>query len=277
MRGCSSSCGRGRSARRSRSASSPISPRTTTLRVEESRKNGADLRRLFVRTEGKDGQSVAVTAERGTFLSTDDPDVILLRLRNGTMVHTANSFVVPRVLTFKQQDLPVNLPAMGSFRARGDEDAELTLPELAKASHDRNASRLLHVQNVASLWRRIALVAVMFVLPFLAVALAVPPKRSTSALGVFLSIILLVIFFKTSQYGEAMGRIGAVNPVLAQLVPFAAFAGIAFYLYYVLAFVPGGQPIGALDRWAGKLGRLVTGLIRRPVPWREATTPAAAE
>ena len=251
--------------------------KTTTIRVEESRNHGADLRRLFVRTEGKDGQSVAVTAERGTFLSTDDPDVILLRLKNGTMVHTANSFVVPRVLTFRQQDLPVSLPAIGSFRARGDQDAELTLPELAAAARDRGASRLVHVENVASLWRRIALIAVMAVLPFLAVALAVPPKRSTSGLGVFLSIILLVVFFKTSQYGEAMGRIGAVDPVLAQVVPFAVFALVAGWMYYVLAFVPGGQPIGALDRVFGKAAALVTGLIRRPLPWREATAdPAGA-
>ena len=245
--------------------------KNTTLRVEESRRQGADLRGLFVRTEGKNGQAVAVTAERGTFLSTDDPDIILLRLFNGTMVHTASTFAVPRVLTFKQQDLPVNLPAMGNFRARGDQDAELTLPELATAARSGDAAAGTHAENVASLWRRIALVAVVFVLPFLAVALAVPPKRSTSGLGVFLSIILLVVFFKTSQYGEAMGRIGAVDPVLAQVVPFVGFAAIALYLYYVLAFVPGGQPIGALDRAFTKLSSLVTGLIRRPVPWREAT------
>ncbi len=254
--------------------------KNTTLRVEESRSKGADLRGLFVRTEGRNGQSVAVTAERGTFLSTDDPDVILLRLTNGTMVHTASTFTVPRVLTFRQQDLPVNLPAIGNFRARGDEDAELTLPELAAQSRDRGNAAALRVQNTASLWRRIALVAVMFVLPFLAVALAVPPKRATSQLGVFLSIVLLVVFFKTSQYGEAMGRIGAVDPVLAQVVPFAIFAGIATWMYYVLAFVPGAQPIGALDRAFGKVVQAVTGLLRRPVPWREATVepvPAAAE
>lgn len=252
--------------------------KATTIRVEESRNKGADLRGLFVRTEGKNGQSVAVTAERGTFLSTDDPDVILLRLTNGTMIHTASSFVVPRVLTFRQQDLPVNLPAIGNFRARGDKDAELTLPELARAAHNRQAAALLHTENVASLWRRIALIAVMFVLPFLAVALAVPPKRSTSGLGVFLSIILLVVFFKTSQYGEAMGRIGAVNPVLAQVVPLGGFALLSLYLYYVLAFVPGGQPIGALDRAFGKVSHFIAGLIRRPTSLREVIeAPAAAE
>ena len=240
--------------------------KTTTLRVEESRNKGRDLRGLFVRTEGKNGQSVAVTAERGTFLSTDDPDVILLRLQNGTMVHTASNFVVPRVLTFKQQDLPVNLPSIGNFRARGDENAELTLPELARAGR-ASVERIMHDRSVAALHRRIVLVVVMFVLPFLAVALAVPPKRSTSAIGVFLSVILLVVYHKTSQYGEAMGGNGRIDPVLAQWVPFTIFAGLAFWLYYILAYVPGGQPIGALDRWAGKIVAAVTRLIRRPTPW----------
>ena len=46
-----------------------------TLRVEESQNKGADLRGLFVRAQGKNGQSLAVTAARGTFLSTDDPEI----------------------------------------------------------------------------------------------------------------------------------------------------------------------------------------------------------
>ena len=252
--------------------------KTTTMRVEESRNKGADLRGLFVRTEGKDGQSVAVTAERGTFLSTDDPDVILLRLTNGTLVHTASNFVVPRVLTFKQQDLPVNLPAIGSFpraRRRGRRaDPARTRQGRARPRRDGDA---LHVQNVASLWRRIALVAMMFLLPLLAVALAVPPKRSTSALGVFLSIIILVIFFKVNQYGEAMGRIGAVDPFLAQMVPFAVFAARRA----VDVLRPRLRPRRPADRRARTRSSASSAgcarwLIRRPVPWREATTPTVA-
>ena len=45
---------------------------------------------------------------------------------------TRTGFVAPRVLTFDQHDLPINLPAMGSFRKRGDQNLELTLPELAQ-------------------------------------------------------------------------------------------------------------------------------------------------
>lgn len=244
-----------------------------TLRVEESREQGRDLRGMFVRAESKDGQSVAVTAERGTFLRTDDPDIILLRLRKGTLIHNADNFAVPRVLSFDQHDLPINLPAMGAFRARGDERLELTLPELIAVDRNRASAPGDRNQARATLNRRIVLCVVMFVLPFLAVALAVPPKRSTSALGVFLSVVLLVSYHKVSEYGERMGGLGRVDPVLAQWIPFALFTALSLWLYHVLAFRPGGQPIGALDRAFGRISKLVGSaaqrLTRSEPHWRD--------
>ncbi len=58
-----------------------------TLRVEESHNQGQDLHGIFVRAESKSGKTLAVSAERGTFLATDDPDVILLRLTNGELLY----------------------------------------------------------------------------------------------------------------------------------------------------------------------------------------------
>ncbi len=243
-----------------------------TLRVEESRKQGADLRGLFVRADAADGQSVAVSAQRGTFLSTDNPDVILLRLMHGTLVHTPHPGSVPRVLSFDQHDLPVNLPAMTNFRKRGEGNLEKTLPELAATLVDGTASAAVRRDASATFNRRLVQCLVMFTLPWLAVALAVPPKRSTSALGVFLSLIMLVTFHKLTEYGERMGSLGRIDPVLAQWLPFAGFIALSYWLYHVLAHVPGGQPIAALDRWFGKIGSLVSGLAARLVrreSWRD--------
>ncbi len=243
-----------------------------TLRVEESKDQGADLRGLFVRAEGKDGQSVAVTAARGTFLSTDDPDVILLRLTNGTLVHAPGHGAVPRVLSFDQHDLPVNLPAMSNFRKRGEGNLEKTLPELGATVFSSIASPEARRDASATFNRRLVQCLVMFTLPFLAVALGVPPKRSTSALGVFVSLIALVTFHKLTEYGERMGSLGRVDPVLSQWVPFLAFILLSLWLYRILAFVPGGQPIGALDRWFAKIGALLSGLAARLVRrdnWRD--------
>jgi lipopolysaccharide export system permease protein len=94
------------------------------------------------------------------------------------------------------------------------------------------------------------------------VALAVPPKRSTSALGVFVAIVLLVTYHKITEYGERMGSIGRVDPVLAQWVPFVLFSALCLWMYYVLAYRPGGQPIGFLDRWFAKLGTALAKLMR---------------
>lgn len=242
-----------------------------TLRVEESRSQGADLRGLFVRAvqkdaAGNDGQIVAATAARGTFLATDDPEYILLRLTDGTLVHSPAPGATPRVLGFAQHDMPIRLPEMAAFRKRGEGNLEATLPELVRtmltasdAQEQRSAS--------ASFNRRMVQCVIMFVLPFLAVAMAVPPKRSTSALGVFLAIIALVTFHKFTEYGERMGTLGRVDPVLAQWVPFALFFGAALWLFRVLER-PGGQPIGALDRWFGKITGFLSGLagklVRRP-------------
>jgi lipopolysaccharide export system permease protein len=213
-----------------------------------------------------------VTAAKGTFLSTDDPDVILLRLSNGTLVHSPAGGGVPRVLSFDQHDLPVNLPTMTNFRKRGEGNLERTLPELGRTLLDPTVTPEVRRDASATFNRRLVQCLVMFTLPFLAVALGVPPKRSTSSLGVFLAIIMLVTFHKITEYGERMGSLGRIDPVLAQWVPFAGFIALSLWLYRVLAFVPGGAPIGALDRWSGKIGALLSGLVGKIVrrdTWRD--------
>lgn len=243
-----------------------------TLRVEESEAGGADLRGVFVRAADAQGRSLAVSAARGTFLRTDDPNVILLRLRDGTLVHDAPGAAVPRVLSFRQHDLPVDLPEIDRFRARGQANLERTLPELWNGSRDPQASPADRQSARASLNRRVVQCVVMFLLPLLAVALAVPPKRSTSALGVFLSIILLVTYHKITEYGERMGVIGRVDPWVAQWVPYALFAALSAWMFWKIALVPGGQPIGALDRAFGKAGAAVRRLFTRGRPATEPRT-----
>ncbi len=90
-------------------------------------------------------------------------------------------------------------------------------------------------------------------------ALAVPPKRSSSALGVFLSIVMIVTYHKVNEYAEALGGRGHIDPFICLWVPFAIFAGLVWWMYRTLATVPGGQPIGALERWFSKIG----GFVRR--------------
>jgi lipopolysaccharide export system permease protein len=211
-----------------------------------------------------------VTAESGRFLRTDDPDVIIFRLTNGTLVHTATDFTTPRVLRFTAHDLPIDLPRFESFRNRGGRNLELTLPELARIGKDSKATEELRDTSRAAFHFRLVEVATMFLLPLLGLALGVPPKRSSSALGVFLSVVMIVAYHKVNEYGQSIGGLGIVDPIIALWVPFAIFAGLVIWMFYTVAFVPGGQPIGALERVFSKVLKAVTS--RLPGARRTAAT-----
>jgi lipopolysaccharide export system permease protein len=233
-----------------------------TLRVERSEKEGRLLHAVFVRAEMKGGRTIAVTADNGTFLATDDPDTIKLRLSNGRLVHNAPGYKAPRVLTFAIQDLPINLPAIAQFRARGGKTEELTLPELLKIGESRRTDRQAAAAARANFHMRLVEILMMLLMPLLAVALAVPPKRSSSGLGLFIAIVMVVAYHKVNQYGERMGELGRLDPVIALWTPFLLFSALIVWMYWTLAYKPGGQPIGALERVFSKLSKLLGRLLR---------------
>jgi lipopolysaccharide export system permease protein len=233
-----------------------------TLRIEKSENDGRDLTGIFVRAEDKKGKSLAVTAEKGTFMATDDPDTIILRLTRGTLIHDAPQYKAPRILTFDNHDLPIDLPKIEAFRSRGGKDRELTMPELVKIGTDKTKPKMLRDESLANFHFRLVEVAMMLLLPMLAVALAVPPKRSSSGLGVFLSIVMVVTYHKINEYAESMGSLGKIDPFFALWIPFALFAALIWWMYHTLAHKPGGQPIGALERVFAKIAASVRGLFR---------------
>jgi len=240
-----------------------LGPRTT-LRVEGSENDGKDLRGLFLRAEPKSGGAFTVSAAEGAFYATDDPDVIQLRLRRGSLIQEDPKFAAPRVLTFEEHSIPIDLPRMAGFRARGEKELELTLPELVRVSGDPESPPDMRVESVAATQRRLIQVVIMAFLPLLAVALAVPPKRSQSALGIILGIGILVAFHKISEYTERVGGAGRLDPVWGQWIPFILFAALCVWLYATLAYKPGGQPLGGLERFIDRVTKKLKALMPKP-------------
>ena len=237
-----------------------------TMRIEKSTNNGRDLSGIFVMGEGKGGKTLAVTARTGTFMATDDPDTIILRLANGVLVHDAPGYKTPRILSFTGHDLPIDLPKIEAFRNRGGKDRELTIPELVRVGSNPSVSKMIRDETRSNFHFRLVEVAMMLLLPLLAVALAVPPKRSSSALGVFLSIIMVVAYHKINEYAEGMGSLGLIDPFFALWIPFLLFAALICWMFYTIAYVPGGQPIGGLDRFFGAIRSAVRRQFARILP-----------
>ncbi len=248
------------------------------LRIEGSEDDGRRLNGIFARVANAKGQVLSISAREGAFLATrDNPDTIILRLTEGTIIQdTGMTGQTPRVLSFSRHDLPIDLPAIEKFRARGNETREYILPELLRMGWSRESPAEARDASVASFNFRLVEVVMMLLMPLLAVALAIPPKRSTSALGVFVSIVMVVAYHKVNQYGEDVAALGRVDPVLALWVPFVLFAALILWMYYRVAYVPGGQAIGALETAFAKLAKQVSKLFARRTPHERAALTAQA-
>jgi lipopolysaccharide export system permease protein len=232
--------------------------RRMTIRIDRSDDNGTHLHGIFTALDDKSGMKIAATASEGQFLSTDDPDTIIFRLQRGRLVQEGPKFATPRTLSFESYDLPINLPAIDPFRGRGNELKELTLPEVYdRAYGDAPVGKEESRAARANLHFRLVEVVMMLMLPLLAIALAVPPKRSNSSLGIFVGIVLVVTYHKINQYAEGAGAQGRLIPELALWLPFLGLVALIFWMYHVIAHRPGGQPIGALEAAFAKIGKTI--------------------
>ena len=222
------------------------------------------LEGIFARIASDKGQTLVISAREGRFFSErNSPDTVVLRLTDGQIVQDGPDIASPRVLSFATQDLPIDLPKIEQFRKRGGKEREYLLPELLRMGWDKTTTAQTRAEVRASFNFRIVEVMMMFLLPLLAVALAIPPKRSTSTLGVFVSIVMVVAYHKVNEYGQSVATLGRVDPVLALWGPFAIFSGLIAWMYWRVAYVPGGQPIGALERFAAGIGKWLRHFFRR--------------
>jgi lipopolysaccharide export system permease protein len=233
------------------------------LRIEESRDDGRELIGIFARIANGKGQVMSISAREGRFLALRGrPDTIILRLVQGQIVQEVPN-ETPRVLTFTRHDLPIELPAIEQFRARGDADREYILPELLRIGWNDSLPEDVRVKSRASFNYRMVEVVMMLLVPLLGLALAIPPKRSTSSLGVFVSVVLVTVYHKVNEYGQNVASLGRIDPTLALWGPFTLFALLIFWMYWRVAYVPGGQAIGWLETASQAVAKRIRALINR--------------
>jgi lipopolysaccharide export system permease protein len=234
-----------------------------SLRIEKSEDNGLKLIGIFARIADDKGQVLSISARDGRFLANrENRDTIVLHLEDGTIIQDTKG-QTPRVLSFSQHDLPIDLPKIEEFRERGGKDREYILPELLRIGWTGDASREARTTSQANFNYRMVEVVMMLLLPLLAVSLAIPPKRSTSSLGVFVSIVMVVAYHKVNEYGQSVASLGRIDPTLALWGPFVVFAVLIVWMYYRVAFIPGAQAIGALEMAFAKLVKWLRGLAKR--------------
>lgn len=235
------------------------------LRIDASEDEGRRLMGIFARVANTKGQVLSISAREGRFMALQgSPDTIILRLENGQIIQDMPGDA-PRVLSFTRHDLPIDLPAIENFRQRGGQSREYLLPELMQLGWNKDSPQTAEerASSKANFNYRMVEVVMMLLLPLLAVALAIPPKRSTSSLGLFVSIVIIVAYHKVNQYASDVAALGRIDPVIGLWGPFLVLAGLILWMYYRVAYVPGGQAIGWLEKGFEMLTKRLKSLLRR--------------
>lgn len=221
-----------------------------TMTADSADAAGQRLSGVFIRRITDKGREEITTAGMAEVLRTADNKNVRLNLQNGQQLRF-NSDGKPEVLSFKTftMQLPLTGPAK-LLRARGGDERELTLFELADQTRQQN-SVLSAGTLKGELYGRLARSLSLPLLPLLAVPLGLSAKRSGRAPGAIVGGLLLLAFHHMIQLGEGLAATGRVSAELAVGAPFLGFATVCFTVFLTSRKRPGETPIGRAMEYIG--------------------------
>lgn len=243
-----------------------IPSKNLTVTADEADAAGQQLSRVLVRRITEQGREEITTAGMAEVRRMPDGKSVRLELKNGQQLRF-NADGRPEVLSFKAftMQLPLTGPAR-LLRARGGDERELTLFELARQAGNDN-SAIPREALKGELYGRLAKAFVLPLLTLLGVPLGLSAKRSGRAPGMIVGGFLLLAFFHAVQLGQGLAATGRASAELAVGGPFLAFAIIASTVFLTSRKRPGETPVGRVLEY-------ISSLIARLQPKAAGLKPA---
>lgn len=221
------------------------------MTADQADPQGQRLEGLFIRRITDQGREEVITAKSADLAVAADGANVTLTLQNGRRIlETADGG--HDILEFDR--FATTAPLAGAtalLRARGGDERELTLGELANLARSDN-SLLPKATLLAELYARLARAAFLPFLPLIAFPLGLATKRGRRAPGLIFAGILLLAFQHSLQLGQGLAESGQVPPLLAIWTPFALFTGFGIWMFMGSRNRPGETPIGMLIGAAGE-------------------------
>jgi lipopolysaccharide export system permease protein len=214
--------------------------------------------------------SETITASRGQLIEVPGSQRPTLHLEHGHRLefrqmptYAGTAVIHPEISEFAAADTPLGRSAKLLFRPRGEDERELTLPELFSQLSDppKNTTR---AAMLAEINKRLMYVVSPMVLPFLALPFAVGGRRTQRAYRFGFALVLIVAFHEIVEQGSLAARAGTVPAWLVTWFPFGLLAAFAGWRYYLTCFTVDRYTIeGAIDRVGDAVTAFRNRLLRR--------------
>jgi lipopolysaccharide export system permease protein len=215
--------------------------RTFILDKLERSKNAFE--RIFVYDDNGPKGSETVTASDGVLIPQPGDARPVLRLNNGHRLKLAAEadpaspapLPDPETAEFATLDTPLGQVTKSFARARGEDERELTLPELA-ASLDAPPKGVTVAEMTGEFHKRLVYIATILILPLFAIPFAVGSRRSKRAYATAIALVVIIAFHEIIEQGALVARAGNASPYVAIWLPWALLTGFALWRFGRVAF-----------------------------------------
>jgi lipopolysaccharide export system permease protein len=223
---------------------------------------------IFVFDYNGPGGAETLTAASGKLITVPGQLRPVLRLNGGhrlllerwPTLSVGGEAVPASVSQFEQTDTPLGKVSKDLFRPRGDDEREMTLPEIY-ASMDNPPATTTKTAMRTEFHRRIINVLAMLLLPILAIPFAVGRARSPRAYRMAFALILLVAFNEIIEQGAVAAKLGNISPWLSMWAPMAVLTLFALWRFHTASFRIAGEGLDTyvmpitdtISRWTIKL------------------------
>jgi lipopolysaccharide export system permease protein len=201
------------------------------------------FQRIFLFEDlGPEGMET-LTASDGKLIPIEGQLRPVLRLENGHRLrlegppaYSASAAAPPQsIADFKQTDTPLGRVTNKAFRSRGEDERELTFPELVSQRNAPPQGATLNSMS-AELNKRIVNVLTLFMLPLLAVPFAIGNRRSRRGYGFGIAVAIVVALYEVIEQGALATKASGASPLLTIWLPFGLLSAFAAWRFFSSAY-----------------------------------------
>ncbi|WP_119269760.1 LptF/LptG family permease [Taklimakanibacter deserti] len=235
--------------------------RSRTFILDKLNRSAGSFERIFLFDNRGDGGLETVTAATGRLIQNTNTPLPVLRLENGHRLQidrapdpgSSQPPPASTVSTFDIADTPLGQVADKTFRPRGDDERELTLPELI-LQQDHPPQGATPDEMRAELHKRLVTILTLPMLPFLAVPFALGRRRNQRNYRFGIALVLLVALNEIIEQGAITTQAHGTSPWLTMWLPFLIFTAYAAWRFWTTAFTLKADGLdGFIDRIANVL------------------------
>lgn len=208
---------------------------------------GAAIGPIFIyeSTENSAGNQIGfrmTTANEGRLIVQEASNDPVLQLSSGRTYQIENNEQLDGDLSFSSSDV-TGAASVVEFRARGDDERELTSVELFKNRKGTFLDTLTKETNNAALHLRLGRAFLLLLIPFIAVPFGLNYGRNPSSAGIFIGVVFLVSLQKALEFGQGLGASAKIPPWLGIWSVIAVVTVFAAYIFWKSAYKMGQPPL----------------------------------